>query len=81
MAEPLLGGEWHYLRGSYALRDVKSGWKFAEAISANPVAGVAAEEVNAAVLAGLAEGVSALLIRVGESGVAPRQLEKVLEGV
>ena len=40
-----------------------------------------ADEVNAAVLAGLAEGVSALLIRVGESGVAPAQLEKVLDGV
>ena len=53
------------------LRDVKSGWKVAEAIPAGRVAGVAAEEVNAAVLAGLAEGVSALLIRVGESGVAP----------
>jgi methylmalonyl-CoA mutase len=33
------------------------------------------------VLTGLAEGVSALLIRVGESGVVPAQLEKVLDGV
>ncbi|MDT7721350.1 MAG: methylmalonyl-CoA mutase [Mycobacterium sp.] len=81
LPEPPLPGEWPYLRGGDALRDVKSGWKVAEAIPANPVAGVAAAEVNAAVLAGLAEGVSALLIRVGESGVAPRQLEKVLEGV
>jgi methylmalonyl-CoA mutase len=81
LPEPPLPGVWPYLRGGDALRDVKSGWKVAEAIPANPVAGVAAEEVNAAVLAGLAEGVSALLIRVGESGVAPRQLEKVLEGV
>jgi methylmalonyl-CoA mutase len=81
LPEPPLPGEWPYLRGGDALRDVKSGWKVAEALPANPVAGVAAEDVNAAVLAGLAEGVSALLIRVGESGVAPGQLEKVLDGV
>jgi methylmalonyl-CoA mutase len=81
LPEPPLPGEWPYLRGADALRDVKSGWRVAEAIPANRVAGVAAEEVNSAVLAGLAEGVSALLIRVGESGVLPAQLEKVFEGV
>jgi methylmalonyl-CoA mutase len=81
LPEPSLPGEWPFLRGGDALRDVKSGWKVAEALPANRVAGVAAEDVNAAVLAGLAEGVSALLIRVGESGVAPAQLEKSLDGV
>jgi methylmalonyl-CoA mutase len=81
LPEPPLPGQWPYLRGGDALRDVKSGWKVAEALPAGRVAGVAAEDVNAAVLAGLAEGVSALLIRVGESGVAPAQLEKVLDGV
>jgi methylmalonyl-CoA mutase len=81
LPEPPLPGEWPYVRGGDALRDVKSGWKVAEAIPAGQVAGVAAEDVNAAVLAGLAEGVSALLIRVGESGIAPHQLAKVLEGV
>ena len=81
LPEPPLPGEWPYLRGADALRDVKTGWRVAEAVPANRVAGVTAEEVNAAVLAGLGEGVSALLIRVGESGVAPGQLEKVLEGV
>ncbi|MGA9490643.1 MAG: methylmalonyl-CoA mutase small subunit [Mycobacterium sp.] len=81
LPEPPLPGDWPYLRGGDALRDVKSGWRVAEAIPAGRVAGVAAEEVNAAVLAGLAEGVSALLIRVGESGVVPQQLAKVLEGV
>ena len=79
--EPPLPGQWPFLRGADALRDVKSGWKVTEAIPANRVAGVAAEEVNSAVLAGLAEGVSALLVRVGESGVLPAQLEKVFEGV
>jgi methylmalonyl-CoA mutase len=81
LPEPPLPGEWPYLRGADALRDVKSGWKVAEAIPANRVAGVAAEEVNSAVLAALSEGVSALLVRVGESGVSPAQLEKVFEGV
>jgi methylmalonyl-CoA mutase len=81
LPEPPLPGEWPYLRGGDPLRDVKSGWRVAEAIPAGHVGGVAAEEVNAAVLAALAEGVSALLIRVGESGVAPQQLGKVLEGV
>jgi len=81
LPEPPLPGEWPYLRGGDALRDVKSGWKVTEALPANRVAGVAAEDVNSAVLAALAEGVSALLIRVGESGVAPAQLEKVLDGV
>jgi methylmalonyl-CoA mutase len=81
LPEPPLPGEWPYLRGGDALRDVKSGWKVAEALPADRVAGVAAEDVNAAVLAGLAEGVSALLIRVGESGVAPGQLAKALDGV
>jgi methylmalonyl-CoA mutase len=81
LPEPPLPGQWPYLRGADALRDVKSGWKVAEALPANRVAGVAAEDVNAAVLAGLAEGVGALVIRVGDSGVTPGQLEKVLDGV
>ncbi|WIM88703.1 methylmalonyl-CoA mutase small subunit [Candidatus Mycobacterium wuenschmannii] len=81
LPEPPLPGEWPFLRGADALRDVKSGWKVAESIPATRVAGVAAEDVNSAVLAGLAEGVSALLVRVGESGIAPAQLEKVFDGV
>jgi methylmalonyl-CoA mutase len=81
LPEPALPGEWPYLRGGDALRDVKSGWKVAEAFPAQAVPGVAAEDVNTAVLAALGEGASALLIRVGESGVGPTQLEKVLDGV
>ena len=34
LPEPPLPGEWPYLRGGDALRDVKSGWKVAEAIPA-----------------------------------------------
>jgi methylmalonyl-CoA mutase len=81
LPEPPLPGEWPFLRGADALRDVKSGWKVTEAVPANRAAGVVADDVNSAVLAGLAEGVSALLVRVGESGVTPAQLEKVFDGV
>src|SRR5947209_621096 len=81
LPEPPLPGEWPFVRGADAVRDVKSGWKVAEAIPANRVAGVAAEDVNSAVLAALSEGVSALLVRVGESGVVPAQLDKVFDGV
>ena len=74
-------GEWPYLRGgpeNSALRDVKTGWKVVEVF---PSAGAAVAETNAAVLAALGEGVSALQLRVGESGAAPDQLDRLLEGV
>jgi methylmalonyl-CoA mutase len=78
LPEPPLPGEWPYLRGGDALRDVNSGWKVAEAF---PGPGADGDNGNAAVLAALADGVSALLIRLGESGVAPGQLERLLSGV
>ena len=76
LPEPPLPGEWPYVRGGDALRDVNSGWKVAEGFP-----GQLAGDGNAAVLAALADGVSALLIRVGESGVAAADLEKLLSGV
>ncbi|OBF52876.1 methylmalonyl-CoA mutase small subunit [Mycobacterium sp. 852002-50816_SCH5313054-b] len=75
LPEPPLPGEWTYVRGGDALRDVNPGWKVAEAF---PVPG---GDGNAAVLAALAEGVSALRIRVGRSGVAPAELAPLLSGV
>ncbi len=78
LPEPPLPGEWPYVRGGDALRDVNSGWKVAEAF---PAPGATAGDANAAVLAALGDGVSALLIRVGESGVAPDRLEGLLAGV
>ncbi|MDT5221354.1 MAG: methylmalonyl-CoA mutase [Mycobacterium sp.] len=78
LPEPPLPGQWPFLRGGDALRDVKSGWKVAEAF---PLPGKPPGEANAALLSALGEGVSALLLRVGESGVAPDQLERLLEGV
>ena len=78
LPEPPLPGQWPFLRGGDALRDVKSGWKVAEAF---PLPGKPPDEANSALLNALGEGVSALLLRVGESGVAPGQLETLLDGV
>lgn len=80
-AEPPLPGEWPYVRGGDALRDVKTGWRVAEAFPATPVPGVAAKDVNSAVLDALGNGASALVLRIGESGVAPDQLADTLQGV
>ncbi|OMC16582.1 methylmalonyl-CoA mutase small subunit [Mycobacterium colombiense] len=81
LPEPPLPGEWPFVRGGDALRDVKSGWKVAEAFPATPVPGVAAKDVNSAVLDALGNGASAVVLRIGESGVSPDQLADTLEGV
>ncbi|OBH66037.1 methylmalonyl-CoA mutase small subunit [Mycobacterium colombiense] len=81
LPEPPLPGEWPFVRGGDALRDVKSGWKVAEAFPATPVPGVAAKDVNSAVLDALGNGASAVVLRIGESGVAPDQIADTLEGV
>ncbi|ORA17724.1 methylmalonyl-CoA mutase small subunit [Mycobacterium arosiense] len=81
LPEPPLPGEWPFVRGGDALRDVKSGWKVAEAFPATPVPGVAAKDVNSAVLDALGNGAGAVVLRIGESGVSPDQLGEALEGV
>lgn len=78
LPEPPLPGQWPFVRGGDPSRDVKSGWKVVEAF---PLPGVSVGEANGALLAALGEGVSGLLLRVGESGVAPDQLAALLEGV
>ena len=77
--EPPLPGRWPYLRGGDALRDVRSGWKVAEAFPGPGQAAVS--DGNGAVLLALTEGVSALVLRVGEDGVAAADLDRLLEGV
>jgi methylmalonyl-CoA mutase len=79
LPEPSLPGQWPYVRGGDALRDVKTGWKVAEAFPANESVG--ADEGNGAVLVALTEGVSALVLRVGESGVPVAGLDRLLDGV
>ena len=79
LPEQALPGQWPYVRGGDALRDVKSGWKVAEEFPI--VTGTAVDVVNGAVLLSLTEGVSALVLRVGESGVPAAQLDRLLQGV
>jgi methylmalonyl-CoA mutase len=77
--EPALPGRWPYVRGGDALRDVKSGWKVAEAF---PAGETAAADANGDVLVALTEGVSALVVRVGgPEGVPPAELDRLLDGV
>ncbi|MGL4304638.1 MAG: methylmalonyl-CoA mutase family protein [Mycobacteriaceae bacterium] len=82
LLEPSLPGQWPFTRGADPHRDVTSGWKVSErygaqtdGASADPAA------VNELILAGLENGVSALWLTVGELGVAPQDLDKVLDGV
>ena len=77
LPESALPGQWPFVRGGDARRDVKSGWKVAEAF---PVNGSAAAEGNGAVLVALTEGVSALVLRVGD-GVRATDVDRLLEGV
>ncbi|KGI68132.1 methylmalonyl-CoA mutase small subunit [Mycolicibacterium rufum] len=78
LAEPSLPGRWPFVRGGDALRDVKSGWKVAEAF---PAGDATAAEVNGAVLLSLTEGVSALVLRIGDGAIATGELDRALDGV
>ncbi len=75
LPEPALPGEWPYVRGADALRDVNAGWKVAEAFPSDGA------DDNAAVRAALTDGASALVLRVGGSGVPAAQLDQLLAGV
>lgn len=87
--EPPLPGRWPFVRGGDALRDVKSGWKVAEAFPLPGASGVSAG--NGSVLAALTEGTSALVLRVGSgaseatgngsAGVPASDIDRLLEGV
>ncbi len=77
--EAPLPGQWPFVRGSDARRDVKSGWRVAEEF---PTGQSLVADGNGAVLVALTEGVSALVLRVGQpGGVAPAELDRLLEGV
>ncbi len=84
LPEPSLPGQWPFVRGGDALRDVKSGWKVAESF---PMSG-GVSDGNAGVLNALSDGVSALVLRVGDGGsglsgpaLAATDLDRLLEGV
>ncbi|WNG84521.1 methylmalonyl-CoA mutase small subunit [Mycobacterium sp. ITM-2016-00316] len=77
--ESPLPGQWPFARGGDARRDVLSGWKVAEQF---PVTASGTSEANGALLLALTEGTSALVLRVGEpAGVAPAELDRLLDGV
>jgi methylmalonyl-CoA mutase len=78
--EPSLPGQWPYVRGGDARRDVKTGWRVAEPFPIVPGSGV--ETVNGAVLLALTEGVSALVLRIGGvDGTAAADVDRLLDGV
>jgi methylmalonyl-CoA mutase len=77
--ETALPGQWPFVRGGDALRDVKSGWRVVESFPA--VAGTDVGTVNGAVLVALTEGASALAVRLGEGGIALGELDRLLDGV
>ncbi len=77
--EQPLPGRWPFVRGGDALRDVNAGWKVAEVFPVSRA--VDAAYTNDALLSALANGVSALVLRVGRSGVAPDDLGRLLQGV
>jgi methylmalonyl-CoA mutase len=91
LAEPSLPGQWPFVRGGDGLRDVKSGWKVAESFPlpggqersdpGNVPGGSAVADGNDTVLSALADGVSALVLRIGEGGAAVSDLDRMLEGV
>ena len=80
LPEPPLPGDWPFVRGGDAHRDVLAGWKVAEEFPAPGYAGPV-EEANAAVLDALVDGVSAVIVRVGREGVPASHLARLLEGV
>lgn len=78
LPEQPLPGDWPFVRGADPHRDVRSGWKVAEEFPEPRCTGA---DANAAVLSALVDGVSALVLRVGADGVAPAELDRLLEGV
>lgn len=80
LPEAPLPGDWPFVRGGDARRDVLSGWKVVEEFPA-PGARPSAAEANAAIVSALVDGVSAVLLRVGSDGIAPAELDRALEGV
>ena len=78
LPEAPLPGQWPFTRGGEATRDVLAGWKVADV---HPLPGLTVADANAALLAELGIGISALVLRVGDDGVASGDLGRLLEGV
>lgn len=78
--EAPLPGQWPFVRGADRDRDVLAGWKVAEEF---PPAGFVGgpSEGNAEILDALVNGVSAVVLRVGGTGIPAAELDRWLEGV
>ncbi|HSA41980.1 MAG TPA: methylmalonyl-CoA mutase family protein, partial [Mycobacterium sp.] len=74
LPEAPLPGSWPFTRGGDAGRDVLAGWKVADVY---PAPGQPVGEANATLLAELGLGVSALVLRVGDDGVAADDLDRL----
>ena len=79
LPEPPLPGRWPYVRGGDALRDVKSGWKVAEAFPASGTAACRRQRRGAGRLDRGRQRAGAARRR--PEGVAPAELDRLLEGV
>ncbi len=80
LPEAPLPGDWPFTRGADPHRDVLAGWKVAEQFPAPGFSGAPADG-NGVVLDALVKGVSALILRVGRTGIAAADLDRWLEGV
>ena len=80
LPEPALPGDWPFVRGADQHRDVLCGWKVAEEFPTPGFSGASADG-NRVVLDALVNGVSALILRVGDAGIAAADLDRWLEGV
>jgi len=74
--EHALPGQWPFIRGADAARDVVGGWRVAEAFHAPENN----DDGNSAVLAALTDGVSALVLHADDSA-AIDAVDRLLEGV
>ena len=80
LPEAPLPGDWPFTRGGDPHRDVVAGWKVAEEFPAPGFSGVPADG-SGTILDALVNGVSALILKVGPTGIAVADLERWLEGV
>ena len=79
LAEQPLPGQWPFVRGGDALRDVKAGWKVAEDVPAPPAPQWRRQRRGAGGADRRGQRAGAAGRRV--DGVAPADLDRLLEGV
>lgn len=76
LPEPPLPGEFPFVRGTDATRDVHRGWYVTDRVEGSDAAAA-----NEEILTGLDNGLSAIWLGVGERGVPVEQLPRALNGL